>query len=137
MSKNLGDLQQTIEKAYEGALPLDADETRRAVESAIEALDRGELRVAEPISPGNWKTNEWAKKAILLYFRSRKIAPMAAGDLSFVDKLPPKRWTGVEGVRVVPPAVVRKGAYVQAGAVLMPSYVNIGAYVGEGTMVDT
>ena len=107
-----------------------------AVESVIEALDNGEVRVAEPID-GQWIVNEWIKKAVLLYFRYSGMEEMEAGVLSFYDKVPLKRDWSSRGVRVVPPAVVRRGAYVSPGAVLMPSYVNIGAYIGAGTMVDT
>ncbi len=107
-----------------------------AIETTINHLDRGELRVAEK-SGDTWIVNEWVKKAILLYFRSQKMEVLHAGDFSFYDKIPTKVWTGNEGVRAVPLAMVRKGAFVEKGAVLMPSYVNIGAYVGAGTMVDT
>lgn len=102
----------------------------------IEALDRGQLRVSEKRSD-QWVVNEDAKKAILLYFRLQNMEIIEAGPFRYYDKIPVKRWTGEEGVRVVPHALVRKGAYVEKGAILMPSYVNIGAYVGEGTMVDT
>ena len=130
--------QALIESAFDGKTALDSPETQAAIEAVIEGLDRGTLRVASPgAGPGLWITHEWIKKGILLYFRSRKMAPIHAGEISFVDKVPLKQWTGKEGVRVVPPAVARRGAYIEAGAILMPSYVNIGAYVGEGTMVDT
>jgi 2,3,4,5-tetrahydropyridine-2-carboxylate N-succinyltransferase len=108
------------------------------VTATIRALDRSELRVAEYDESSNeWKTHSWIKKAILLYFRLNQSKPMRAGDLKFFDKIPPKKWTGSEGVRVVPPAIARYGSFVSKGAILMPSYVNIGAWVGEGTMVDT
>jgi 2,3,4,5-tetrahydropyridine-2-carboxylate N-succinyltransferase len=107
-----------------------------AIESAIDQLDQGQLRVAEKVGD-KWIVNEWLKKAILLYMRVQKIVPMHAGDFQFADKIPVKKWTGAEGVRVVPPAFVRKGSFVESGAILMPSYVNIGARVGSGTMVDT
>jgi 2,3,4,5-tetrahydropyridine-2-carboxylate N-succinyltransferase len=113
-----------------------------AVLAAIELLDSGAVRVAEKID-GQWRVHEWLKKAVLLSFRLFDNAPVAAGYTQFYDKVPLK-FAGYdaerfrsEGVRVVPPAVVRRGAYVARNAVLMPSYVNIGAYVGEGTMVDT
>jgi 2,3,4,5-tetrahydropyridine-2,6-dicarboxylate N-succinyltransferase len=128
--------QALIESAFSGQAALEDPETQRAIEVVIDQLDRGILRVATRDS-GGWKTHEWIKKAILLYFRSRKMVPSQAGEMSFVDKVPVKQWLGHEGVRVVPPAVVRRGAYIESGAILMPSYVNIGAYVGEGTMVDT
>ena len=113
-----------------------------AVLAAIELLDSGAVRVAEKID-GQWRVHEWLKKAVLLSFRLFDNAPVAAGYTQFYDKVPLK-FAGYdaerfrsEGVRVVPPAVVRRGAYVARNAVLMPSYVNIGAYVGQGTMVDT
>jgi 2,3,4,5-tetrahydropyridine-2-carboxylate N-succinyltransferase len=102
----------------------------------IEKLDSGEIRVAQKENT-EWIVNDWAKKAILLYFRLQKMAVMEAGDFNYFDKVPVKKWSEEEGVRVVPPAVVRKGAFVNKGAILMPSYVNIGAYVDSGTMVDT
>ena len=109
------------------------------IQSVIDKLDTGELRVSTPPndSSDQWTVNEWVKKAILLFFRTSKLGPINAGDLSFFDKVPLKKWTAAEGVRAVPHALVRKGAFVEPGAVLMPSYVNIGAYVGSGTMVDT
>lgn len=106
------------------------------IESVIKSLDQGTLRVCEKIN-GEWVTNAWIKQAILLYFRITKMHSMDAGDFNFFDKVPVKKWTEAEKVRVVPPAFVRQGAYVAPGAILMPSYVNIGAYVGSGTMVDT
>lgn len=108
-----------------------------AITSSIAALDRGELRLCEKQTDGKWKTNEWLKKAILLYFRIQKMDFIRAQDLVFFDKIPVKRWTGEEGVRAVPTAMVRHGAFVARGAILMPSFVNIGAYVDSGTMVDT
>lgn len=129
-------LQALIEKAYSNEVPLDHPGVSAAVESVITGLDRGELRVATRDGE-NWVTQDWIKKAILVYFRITKVVSMTAGDLSFADKIPPKSWTGSEGVRVVPPAVARRGSFIEKGAILMPSYVNIGAYVGEGTMVDT
>jgi 2,3,4,5-tetrahydropyridine-2-carboxylate N-succinyltransferase len=112
------------------------------VDAALELLDRGQERVAEK-TDGRWRVNEWLKKAVLLSFRLYDNRPIEAGYTRFYDKVELKysdydadRFRG-EGVRVVPPAVVRRGAYVARNPVLMPSYVNIGAYVGEGTMVDT
>jgi 2,3,4,5-tetrahydropyridine-2-carboxylate N-succinyltransferase len=134
---NASELKPLIESTFEGKTSADAPEAMRAIETVFDLLDRGELRVCEPESQGKWKTQEWVKKAILLYFRIRKMSVSQAGDMTYVDKIPLKRWEGKEGVRVVPPAVVRRGAYIQSGAILMPSYVNVGAYVGEGTMVDT
>lgn len=106
------------------------------IEEAIALLDRGEVRVAEPVD-GGWQVNEWVKKAILLYFRLRKVEPMEVGGLQFLDKIPVKRDYADRGVRVVPPGVARYGAFLSEGVVLMPGYVNIGAWVGPRTMVDT
>ncbi len=106
------------------------------VEQAIAALDRGDVRVAERTDEG-WSVNEWVKKAILLYFRLRKVEPMEAGGLSFLDKIPVKGDYADRGVRVVPPGVARYGSYLSEGVVLMPGFVNIGAWVGPRTMVDT
>jgi 2,3,4,5-tetrahydropyridine-2-carboxylate N-succinyltransferase len=117
-------------------------EVRDAVEHVIAELDQGRLRVAEKID-GSWVTHQWIKKAVLLSFRLQDNVTMAAGDLGFFDKVPTK-FSGMgeealraAGVRVVPPAVARRGSYMAKNVVLMPSYVNIGAYVDEGTMVDT
>jgi len=107
------------------------------VEEAIALLDRGEARVAEPSDGGGWQVNEWLKKAILLYFRLRKVEPMDVGGLQFLDKIPVKRDYAERGVRVVPPGVARYGSFLSEGVVLMPGYVNIGAWVGPRTMVDT
>ena len=114
----------------------------RAIEEVIAALDAGSLRVAEK-RDGAWVTNEWVKKAVLLYFRTHDNRVMQGGEMRFFDKVPTKYEAATDetfragGVRVVPPAVARRGAYIAPGAILMPSYVNIGAYVDEGTMVDT
>jgi 2,3,4,5-tetrahydropyridine-2,6-dicarboxylate N-succinyltransferase len=106
------------------------------IEEAVGLLDRGEARVAEK-RDGEWVVNEWTKKAILLYFRLRKVAPMDVGGLHFLDKIPLKSDYAERGVRVVPPGVARFGSYLAEGVVLMPGYVNIGAWVGPRTMVDT
>jgi Tetrahydrodipicolinate N-succinyltransferase len=134
-------MQADVEKLFEaiqGGRKIDelhTDELKFIFET-IEGLDAGKIRVAQKVD-GAWKTNEWVKKAILLYFRIQKMNPMHAGDIQFFDKVPLKKWSEEEGVRVVPPAVARKGSFIEKGAILMPSYVNIGAYVGSGTMVDT
>jgi 2,3,4,5-tetrahydropyridine-2,6-dicarboxylate N-succinyltransferase len=107
-----------------------------AIEEAIRQLDAGEIRVAEPHA-GGWQVNEWVKKAILLYFRLRKVEPMEVGGLHFLDKIPVKSDYADRGVRVVPPGVARYGSFLSEGCVLMPGYVNIGAWVGPRTMVDT
>lgn len=106
------------------------------VEDAIALLDAGAVRVAEP-GADCWTVNEWVKKAILLYFRLRKVEPMDVGGLEFLDKIPVKRDYADRGVRVVPPGVARYGSFLSEGVVLMPGFVNIGAWVGPRTMVDT
>ena len=106
------------------------------VEEALRLLDRGEVRVAERRN-GEWVVNEWAKKAILLYFRLRKVEPMQVGGLHFLDKIPVKADYAAHGVRVVPPGIARYGSFLSEGVVLMPGFVNIGAWVGPRTMVDT
>ena len=125
------DLARRIDELWE------ADELEPGpIEEAIAALDRGEVRVAERTSEG-WIVNEWVKKAILLYFRLRKVTVMEVGDLQFLDKIPVKADYAARGVRVVPPGVARFGSFLSEGVVLMPGFVNIGAWVGPRTMVDT
>ncbi|MBK9264266.1 MAG: 2,3,4,5-tetrahydropyridine-2,6-dicarboxylate N-succinyltransferase [Polyangiaceae bacterium] len=109
----------------------------QAVLQTIDALDRGQIRVAERIADGDWKTHAWVKQAILLYFAVRSLEVTEAGPLEFRDKLPTKHGLEAAGVRIVPPGTARHGAFLEPGVVLMPGYVNIGAYVGAGTMVDT
>ena len=138
-------LQGTIDRAWEARASLDPSrdpELRDAVEAVIAALDAGELRVAEKKGVGEWTVNQWVKKAVLLSFRLTDNRPMQAGDLAFYDKVPTK-FSGLDeaamratGVRVVPPAVARRGSYLAKNVVMMPSYVNIGAYVDEGADVD-
>jgi 2,3,4,5-tetrahydropyridine-2-carboxylate N-succinyltransferase len=140
------DLQNTIDLAFEQRTQLTphtaSRELKEAVETTLNLLDTGMLRVAEPRA-GGWQVNEWLKKAVLLAFRIVPNTTAAAGDLGFYDKVPLKfsGWNAARfaaaGVRVVPPAAVRRGAYIAPNVVLMPSYVNVGAYVDEGTMVDT
>jgi len=125
------DLARRIDELWE-ANEIDAP----VVEEAIAALDRGDVRVAERTADG-WAVNEWTKKAILLYFRLRKVEPLDAGGLHFLDKIPVKADYAARGVRVVPPGVARYGSYLGEGVVLMPGFVNIGAWVGPRTMVDT
>jgi 2,3,4,5-tetrahydropyridine-2-carboxylate N-succinyltransferase len=116
-----------------------ADPDTEAVEQAIQLLDSGEIRVADPPPDdgGDWTLNEWAKKAVLLYFRVRGMETTEVGPFEYHDRLPLKTGYQEAGVRVVPPATARYGAYLSPGVVMMPSYVNIGAWVGPGTMVDT
>jgi len=157
----------TIGEGWEGSRPLDDASLRGAVEGAVAALDCGDLRVCSPpggtpvegkdgaaakagvpatkagqspasaASGDEWVTHAWLKQAILLYFRMHVSGTLAAGDLEFFDKVPPKRGLAAAGVRVVPPGVARYGSFLEPGVILMPGYVNIGARVGEGTMVDT
>jgi 2,3,4,5-tetrahydropyridine-2-carboxylate N-succinyltransferase len=161
MSDSHPALRALIEAAYESRSELSpksvSGELRRAIEETIELLDSGTLRVAHreggtglpgavhtgAAVAGSWHVNEWLKKAVLLSFRIYDNAPMEAGELNFYDKVPLKYsgWDtarfAASGVRVVPPATVRRGAYIAPNVVLMPSYVNVGAYVDSGTMVDT
>lgn len=125
-----------IEAVWENRDLLSEAATVAAIEAVIEALDKGKLRVAEPTSAG-WQVNEWVKKAVILYFPIRKMTTLTAGPMEFHDKMELKRNYAALGVRVVPTAVARYGAYLAPGVILMPSYVNIGAFVDEGTMVDT
>ena len=140
-------LQSIIDLAWEGRANFGPDtvapEIRAAVNEVIAGLNAGHLRVAERTGVGQWTVHQWIKKAVLLSFRLQDNQPMAAGDLHFYDKVSPKfshldaAQMKESGVRVVPPAVARRGSYLAKGVVLMPSYVNIGAYVDENTMVDT
>ena len=140
------ELQSLIELAWEGRASINATNSPQiytAVESVMAELDAGRLRVAERQGVGQWTVNQWVKKAVLLSFRLNDNKAMHAGDLGYYDKVPVK-FAGMSeaelratGVRVVPPAVARRGAYIAKNVVLMPSYVNIGAYVDESTMVDT
>ena len=130
------ELQQIIEKAWDNRDFLKEEKTTSAIRSVIDLLDKGELRVAEPIS-GGWQVNEWVKKAVVLYFPIQKMETLEAGIFEYHDKIPLKKNFAERGIRVVPNAVARHGAYISPGTILMPSYVNIGAYVDEGTMVDT
>jgi len=142
----VGKLRGIIEAEFERRSELSPQNVPReleiALEECIEGLDRGELRVAEPHKSG-WIVNEWLKKAVLLSFRVRDNTPLDAGYTRFYDKVPLKYADATKadlrasGVRIVPHALVRRGAYIAPNVILMPSYVNIGAYIGSGTMVDT
>ncbi|MCC7303434.1 MAG: 2,3,4,5-tetrahydropyridine-2,6-dicarboxylate N-succinyltransferase [Bacteroidia bacterium] len=129
-------MKEIIEKAWENRDLLKEAEVRRAIESVIEGLDLGKIRVAEP-GNGGWIVNQWVKKAVILYFPIRQMETMEAGPMEFHDKMKLKHGFAALGVRVVPHAIARYGAYLAKGVILMPSYVNIGAYVDAGTMVDT
>lgn len=128
--------QALIENAWENRELLRQKETVEAIEYVIEELDKGRMRTAEPTANG-WKVNDWIKKAVILYFPIRKMETMEVGMFEFHDKIPLKHSYAQQGVRVVPHALARYGAYLAQGVVMMPSYVNIGAYVDSGTMVDT
>jgi 2,3,4,5-tetrahydropyridine-2,6-dicarboxylate N-succinyltransferase len=130
------ELQNIIEKAWDNRDLLKDKATTSAIREVIELLDKGQLRVAEPVS-GGWQVNEWVKKAVVLYFPIQTMETLNAGPLEFHDKIPLKTGYAEKGIRVVPHAVARHGAYISKGTILMPSFVNIGAYVDEGTMVDT
>ncbi|WP_431165308.1 2,3,4,5-tetrahydropyridine-2,6-dicarboxylate N-succinyltransferase [Tenacibaculum halocynthiae] len=130
------ELQSIIEKAWDNRDLLKEEETINAIRRVVDLLDAGDLRVAEPIENG-WQVNEWVKKAVVLYFPIQKMETLEAGIFEYHDKIPLKRNYKERGIRVVPNAVARHGAYISSGTILMPSYVNIGAYVDEGTMVDT
>lgn len=129
-------LQNQILAAWENRDLLKEEATINAIRNVITLLDEGTLRVAEPTSTG-WQVNEWIKKAVVLYFPIQKMETLEAGIFEYHDKMPLKRGYKEKGIRVVPNAVARHGAYISSGVILMPSYVNIGAYVDEGTMVDT
>ncbi|MBY0453296.1 MAG: 2,3,4,5-tetrahydropyridine-2,6-dicarboxylate N-succinyltransferase [Burkholderiaceae bacterium] len=140
-------LQSTIESAWDNRANLSPAsapaEVREAVDHVISELNNGTLRVATRQSVGQWTVHQWIKKAVLLSFRLKDNELIQSGDLGFYDKVPTKfahlsaQEMAATGVRVVPPAVARRGSFIAKGAILMPSYVNIGAYVDEGTMVDT
>ncbi|MBS63029.1 2,3,4,5-tetrahydropyridine-2,6-dicarboxylate N-succinyltransferase [Salinisphaera sp.] len=142
----MADTQQIIEEAFENRANISpenaSDAVRDAVQSALDMLDSGAARVAEPTADG-WVVNEWLKKAVLLSFRLRDNTPIDGAHTRYFDKVPSKYAHydaddfQKQGARIVPPAMVRRGAHVAAGAVIMPSYVNIGAYVGSGAMIDT
>ncbi len=129
-------IQQIIEQAWENRTLLQEKSTLDAINEVIAKLDSGAFRVAEPTENG-WKVNDWIKKAVILYFPTQKMETIEVGPFEFYDKIPLKRNYEKLGVRVVPHAIARYGAFLQKGVVMMPSYVNIGAYVDSGTMVDT
>jgi 2,3,4,5-tetrahydropyridine-2-carboxylate N-succinyltransferase len=128
--------QEVIEKAWDNRSLLQDQNTQIVIYEVIEKLDKGILRVAEPTQNG-WKVNDWIKKAVILYFPIRKMETIELGPFEYHDKMALKKDYAALGVRIVPGAIARYGAYLSKGSILMPSYVNIGAYVDEGTMVDT
>ena len=139
MKSNFEELKSIVERAWNDRTLLDDDEIRAAIRTTVDAVDKGELRCAEPVDAerSEWQVNEWVKKAIILYFPIRKMRTIRAGELEWYDKIDLKHDYDRLGVRVVPHGMARYGAYIASGVVLMPSYVNIGAYVDTGTMVDT
>lgn len=128
--------RKLIEEAWDNRELLKEKEVQDTICSVIEQLDQGKLRVAEK-EEGVWLVHEWIKKAVILYFPIRKMETVEVGPFEFHDKIPLKTGYKEKGVRVVPHAIARYGAYISGGVIMMPSYVNIGAYVEEGTMVDT
>jgi 2,3,4,5-tetrahydropyridine-2-carboxylate N-succinyltransferase len=137
-------LQTIIEQAWENRALLQETTTTSAIREVIELLDTGKLRVAEPVgdtstslNTSSWQVNEWVKKAVVMYFPIQKMETTESGIFEYHDKMLLKRDFAEKGIRVVPGASARYGAYISSGVIMMPSYVNIGAYVDEGTMVDT
>lgn len=130
------ELREVINQAWEDRSLLGKDSIQDAIREVVAKLDAGELRVAEP-SNGEWKVNEWVKKAVILYFPIQKMETIEAPPFEFHDKIQLKKNFAEKGVRVVPHAIARYGSFLEKGVILMPSYVNIGAWVGSGTMVDT
>jgi 2,3,4,5-tetrahydropyridine-2,6-dicarboxylate N-succinyltransferase len=130
-------MQSEIEAIWENRALLKEKSSVQLIETIIEQLDKGQLRVAEPLSDGSWQVNEWVKKAVIMYFPTRQMQTIEAGPMEFHDKMALKKNYASLGVRVVPHAVARYGAFLANGVILMPSYVNIGAFVDSGTMVDT
>ena len=126
------ELQQIIESAWEDRSLLASENTQNAIKKVIDLLDQGTLRVATPLESG-WQVNEWVKKAVVLYFPIQKMETLEAGIFEYHDKIPLKRGYAEKGIRVVPNAIARHGAYISKGVIMMPSYVNIGAYVDEGS----
>ncbi len=129
--------EQIIESAWNDRSLLSDQETLDAITQIIDRVNDGSLRAAEPLENGEWKVNTWVKKAIILYFPVRTMETISTGIFEYHDKMQLKSGYRELGVRVVPPAVARHGAYIAKNVVLMPSYVNIGAYIDSGTMVDT
>ena len=129
-------MREIIESAWENKSLLKNKETKQAIYSVINSLDKGDLRIAEPKRNG-WIVNEWVKKAVVLYFPIQKMKTIEVGPLEFHDKIPLKKGYAEKEVRVVPHAIARYGAYISKGVILMPCYINIGSYIDQNTMVDT
>ncbi len=130
------EIRQLVEEAWENKTLLKEEKYTKAIQKVLYWLDRGEIRVAEPHG-NDWKVNEWIKKAVVMYFPLQKMETYEVGPLEFHDKIPLKKDYASLGVRVVPHAIARYGAFLERGVIMMPSYVNLGAWVGSGTMVDT
>ncbi|MBL7817436.1 MAG: 2,3,4,5-tetrahydropyridine-2,6-dicarboxylate N-succinyltransferase [Saprospiraceae bacterium] len=136
-------LKSTIEAAWNDRSLLKEKATQTAIRDLIELLDKGQVRVAEPVvakdeaTEGGWIVNDWVKKGVILYFPIQQMETIEVGPFEFHDKIALKREFAKQGVRVVPHAIARYGSFLESGVIMMPSYVNIGAYVGSGTMVDT
>lgn len=130
------EIRKQIEQAWDNRELLKDASIQANIRKVIDLIDEGSLRCAEPSGNG-WQINEWVKKAVVLYFPIQKMETLEVGIFEYHDKIPLKRGYKAKGIRVVPHAVARHGAYISPGTILMPSYVNIGAYVDEGTMVDT
>lgn len=131
------ELKNIIEKAWEDKNMLSEQHVVNAIETVIEKLDKGVLRIAEKNQENQWIVNDWLKKAVIMYFPIRKMETFEAGPMEFHDKIPLKKNYAAQGVRVVPHGIARYGSFLEPGVIMMPSFVNIGAYVGSGTMVDT
>ncbi|MFH1005706.1 MAG: 2,3,4,5-tetrahydropyridine-2,6-dicarboxylate N-succinyltransferase [Bacteroidota bacterium] len=129
-------MKKIIESAWSNKELLKDAKTQKTIRDAIELLDKGKIRIAEPIS-NSWQVNEWMKKAVILYFHIQQMEVAEVGPFEFYDKIKLKKNYAALGVRVVPHAVARYGAYISPGVILMPSYTNIGAYIDSGTLVDT
>lgn len=132
----MDELKALIDSAWLDRALLKNTDVQQAVFTVVEMLDKGKLRVASPAGDG-WQVNDWVKKAVILYFPLRQMETLEAGPLEFHDKIPLKHGYESLGIRVVPHAVARYGAFISPGVIMMPSYINIGAWVGPGTMVDT
>lgn len=130
-------IRSLVEQTWEDRSLLAQPENRKAIEETLSLLDSGLIRVAQPDENGTWVVNEWVKKAVVLYFPMQVMKTIEVGPFEFHDKIPLKKGFAEQGVRVVPHAIARYGAFLEKGVILMPSYVNIGAWVGSGTMVDT
>lgn len=129
-------LENQINKIWDDRTLLSESENQQIIRDVVELLDKGEVRVAEPSDKG-WTVNQWVKKAVVLYFPIQQMETLEVGPFEFHDKIPLKKGYADLGVRVVPHAIARHGAFLEKGVIMMPSYVNIGAWVGSGTMVDT